>query len=345
MSAPDTRSLLIVIPCLNEIAHIERLIGDLLADSAAFDALLVVADGGSTDGSQEAVRRAAAQDARVRLLDNPRRIQSAGVNEAVRRFGAGRRWLLRADAHAGYPPSFAAGVLAAAERTGAQAVVVPMATRGLGCFQRAAAAAQNSVLGAGGSAHRKPGASGWVDHGHHALMDIARFAAVGGYDETFSHNEDAELDARLARTDVGIWLAGDVVITYHPRRNPLSLWRQYFGYGRGRARNLRRHRRRLKLRQALPLAVCPAVALAALTPWLAPAGFPAAAWALACLGFGAALGARARDRCAVLSGAAAMVMHLAWSAGFWSERIAGGAPVPEPSSFRVSPVEPAPPPT
>ena len=344
MNAPDTGGLLIVIPCLNEVAHLERLIGELLADAATSDALLVVADGGSTDGSREIVQRAAAHEGRVRLLDNPRRIQSAGVNDAVRRFGGGRRWLLRVDAHAGYPPSFAAGLLAIADRIGAQALVVPMATQGVCCFQRAVAAAQNSVLGAGGSAHRKPGASGWVDHGHHALMHIGCFSAAGGYDETFSHNEDAELDARLVRTGARIWLAGDLAVTYYPRRNPGSLWRQYFGYGRGRARTLRRHRQRMKLRQILPLAVCPAVGLAALTPILPLAGLPAAAWALGCLGFGFGLCVLARDRCVVLSGPAAMIMHLAWSAGFWSERVAGRAEAPEPSAIRVSPVEASSPP-
>ena len=44
------------------------------------------------------------------------------------------------------------------------------------------------------------GAEGhWADHGHHALMRISAFRAVGGYDESFSHNEDAELDYRLGR--------------------------------------------------------------------------------------------------------------------------------------------------
>ena len=73
-----------------------------------------------------------------------------------------------------------------------------MRTKGTGLFQKATALAQNSRLGNGGSQHREGGAGRWTDHGHHALMRLDAFRAVGGYDETFSHNEDAELDYRLA---------------------------------------------------------------------------------------------------------------------------------------------------
>jgi succinoglycan biosynthesis protein ExoA len=40
---------------------------------------------------------------------------------------------------------------------------------------------------------------GWrfVEHGRHALIRLDAFRAVGGYDATQSHNEDAEFDYRL----------------------------------------------------------------------------------------------------------------------------------------------------
>ena len=37
-------------------------------------------------------------------------------------------------------------------------------------------------------------------------MRIAAFRAVGGYDESFSHNEDAELDYRLRQAGYRIWM-------------------------------------------------------------------------------------------------------------------------------------------
>lgn len=319
---------LAIIPCLNEAAHIHGLIARLLDDPDWIDPLIVVADGGSTDGTREIVSSISRRDARVLLLANPGKIQSAGVNLAARTRGEGRRWMVRVDAHASYPRGYVSALVREAERTGAASVVVCMKTRGRGCFQRAAAAAQNSKLGTGGAAHRATSEASWVDHGHHALFDLQAFLAVGGYDETFSHNEDAELDVRLGQGGYRIWLTREVEITYFPRDNPAALFRQYVSYGAGRARTILKHRMKPKLRQLLPLGVAPAVLLALLGSAFTPlAALPALLWAGLCLAFGAAIGWRAQSRCAAASGAAAMIMHLGWSIGFWRQLLAGRSSV------------------
>jgi succinoglycan biosynthesis protein ExoA len=324
MSGPtDT---LVVIPCLNEAAHIGSLLTQLLADPGCRTAMIVVADGGSTDATRAIVAQHAGHDDRVRLIDNPKRIQSSGVNGAVRALGGGMRWLVRIDAHARYPSAYVDGLIAALRRTGAQSVVAPMVTEGRGCFQRGVAAAQNSKLGTGGSAHRIGAKSDWIDHGHHAAWAIDAFRAIGGYDETFSHNEDAELDRRLTQSGARIWLAAELPITYFPRATPGRLFKQYLGYGGGRARTARLHRMPLKPRQMLPLLIAPAVLAAFVGPWSWLAAIPAGVWALACLGYGVALAARERDPCVLASGPAAMIMHLAWSLGYWRERLFAPAP-------------------
>jgi succinoglycan biosynthesis protein ExoA len=319
--------VLVVIPCLNEARHIGGLLDHLLTDPALERARVVVADGGSEDGTREIVAGYGLRDARVQLLHNPKRLQSAGVNLAVARFGAEVEWVVRVDAHADYPGAYVSTLLEEARRREASSVVVAMDTRGLTCFQRAAAAAQNSLLGAGGSAHRQGGAAGWVDHGHHALFRRQDFVRAGGYDETFSHNEDAELDLRLGAQGARIWLTDRATLVYYPRETPGALWRQYLNYGRGRARTVLKHRVRLKLRQAAPLAVAPAVLLAVAAPLNPLLGAPAAAWMLACLTFGLALGLKARCGCAAGAGFAAMIMHLAWSLGFWRQLAISGRPI------------------
>ncbi len=306
----------IVIPCLNEEAVIGGVVRQMLSDPALVDPVVIVADGGSTDRSREIVSAIAAVDPRVRLLPNPGKLQSAGVNLAAATLRPEREWLVRVDAHADYPANYVSTLIAEALRTGADSVVVSMDTRGDAAFQRAAAAAQNSVLGTGGSAHRLASAGRWVDHGHHALFRLAAFQAAGGYDQTFSHNEDAELDLRLAGQGGRIWLTDKARIGYHPRATPTALARQYFNYGKGRARTVLKHRTRLKLRQAAPLIVAPAVALSLLAPFSWIFALPAVLWAAACSAFGLLLAFKARDWAVVASGPAAMIMHLAWSAGF-----------------------------
>jgi len=324
-ATPDPRRrALIVIPALNEAKFIASVIARVLDDDGLVDPLVVVADGGSTDATRDIVREIAASDRRVWLIDNPGRLQSAALNLAASAVAGDRPWLVRVDAHADYPRNYASSLIAEALRTGAASVVVSMDTVGERAFQRAAAAAQNSRLGAGGSAHRQASQGRWVDHGHHALFDLAAFEAIGGYDESFSHNEDAELDLRLTEQGGRIWLTDQVRITYHPRRTPGALGRQYFSYGKGRARTVLKHHAPLKIRQALPLAVAPAMAGAALSPLFWPLLLPVLAWILVSLSFGLVLAARRRDPAVLLSGPAAMIMHLAWSAGFWAQLLVDG---------------------
>lgn len=309
-------SALVVIPCLNEEAHLPGLLEYLRADANA--ARIVVADGGSTDRSIEIIRRAADADPRVVLIRNPQRIQSAGVNAAVNAHGADAAFFVRIDAHAAYPKDFLARLLAAQAETGADSVTVSMrAVSAPGaCFQRAAAAAQNSKLGAGGSPHREAGGRAWVDHGHHALFRTAAFLAAGGYDDTFSHNEDAELDIRLKARGAKILLAADIRIDYFPRATIAALARQYFKFGAGRARTALKLKTPLKPRQLIPAMIAPAIALALFAPLWPWAAAPMAAWLTLCLAYGLALGARERSACACASGFAAAVMHAAWSTGF-----------------------------
>jgi succinoglycan biosynthesis protein ExoA len=315
--------VLIVIPCLNEAANLQQLLDQFARQAPG--ARIVVADGGSSDGSQAIVASAAARNDLVQLLDNPARIQSAGINAAVPRFGGGRRWLVRVDAHCSYPDNYVATLLAAAATHGAGSVVVPMLTHGTGCFQQAVAAAQNSVLGTGGSAHRHVGEGRFVDHGHHALMAIKDFSQAGGYDSSFSHNEDAELDHRLITSGTRIWLEPEAAVGYQPRATATGLFRQYRNYGHGRAKTVAKHRLALRPRQLAPLLILPIVLVAALSvagsfllPQLLVLALPAALWALVALGYGALLGLRQRRPCAMAAGVAAMIMHFAWSLGYWT---------------------------
>ena len=137
---------LIVIPCLNEAAHIGGLIEQLEPVTAKLRARIVVADGGSSDGSPSIVQRIAVRNNRVSLTYNPKRLQSAGVNLAVEQFGADMDYLIRIDAHGGYPDDYCERLIEEAEETGADSVVVAMRTTGSGLLQKAAAAAQNSKL-------------------------------------------------------------------------------------------------------------------------------------------------------------------------------------------------------
>ncbi|WP_137680695.1 glycosyltransferase family 2 protein [Aurantiacibacter suaedae] len=319
-------SVLAVIPCLNEAEHLEALLVQMLRDETI--TRLVVADGGSADASPAIVERLAASDARLVLLSNPDRIQSAGVNRAVALYGDGMDWLVRIDAHCLYPDGYVGILLDSVQANGADAVVVPMETKGERGWQKAIAAAQNSVLGTGGSPHRHLGSGRFVDHGHHALMRVSVFRALGGYCEAMPCNEDAELDVRQTARGLRIWLEPAGALTYFPRRSLGALWRQYWRYGAGRARTVKRHGIAIKARQLAPVAIALAVAALplALAHWIF--ALPALLWAIASLGVGLLVGLRAGGGMALLSGVAAMVMHASWGGGFLRQWLAARSDAP-----------------
>jgi succinoglycan biosynthesis protein ExoA len=320
-------TVLIVIPCLNEAGFIRGLLDRLHPSAMRLAACIAVVDGGSVDGTATIVERYARDHQHVVLIDNPKRIQSAAVNLAVEKLGQDFEYLIRIDAHGEYPEDYCDRLIDEAVATGADSVVVSMVTSGKGIVQSATAAVQNSKLGTGGSHHRHLDQGRWVDHGHHALMRIAAFRAVEGYDETFRHNEDAELDYRLGQAGFRIWLTNRTHMIYFPRSTLGKLYVQYLGYGRGRARNVVKHRVVPKLRQLIPLSVFPVVVagsaglihLMIYGPklWNLPLVLPAAVWLAACAAFGLRLGLKAGDPKMSVASVSAAVMHFAWSLGFW----------------------------
>ena len=315
------------------------MIYSLQSDLDCADALIVVSDDGSSDATVAIVEQIGRSDPRVVALSTGQsRGVSAAVNRAVKQFGAGYRWLVRIDAHAEYPPNYASRLVQVAIAQGATAVVTAMSSRGSTCFQRAAAASQNSYLGTGGSAHRMVGTAGsWVEHGHHALVALDSFIAVGGYDETFTHNEDAEMDHRTLDAGGRIWLEPKLSIVYYPRKTARSLARQYYKYGYGRAMTVARHGGRRRLRQILPLAIAPLWCLLPLTPLFPVAALPLLAWAALCIGYGLALGIRG-GACAAMAGPAAMIMQTAWSLGYWKSIVLRRKPGPPPTGLTVRPL-------
>lgn len=241
----------IAIPTLNEAATIAEVITHFMADAPGVPILVI--DGGSTDGTCEIVRGFPAP---VRLIANPAQRQAAAINIAADWAAAhGARILIRADAHARYPSGFTRGLIEALAREHADSVVVPLIATGQVGWQRANALLQQSWLGHGGAAHRKPGPTRAVSHGHHAAFRVPAFRALGGYDTTFAAAEDVDFDHRLIAMKGRIIMAGPWAVHYLPRTTPRTVFQQFLRNGKGRARFWQKHRLLPAPRQALPILV------------------------------------------------------------------------------------------
>lgn len=317
--------VLAVIPALNEADYIAACIRSLMTGDERLGAVdLVVADGGSTDRTRLIVRDLCKEFPNLRLVDNPQRLQSAAVNRVARQAGPDRRILVRCDAHALYPPGYIMKVADSLRRRGVASVVTSMDAVGRSFFQKASAWVVDTPLGSGGSAHRGGRRSMFVDHGHHAGFNLQMFNKIGGYDETFSHNEDAEFDVRLRRAGHRIFLDADIRVAYWPRSSVGDLAKQYYNYGRGRARSLMKHREKPRLRQLIPpatlLACLSGCALAPLSAW--SLSIPASYFGLL-LGASVVIAVIRRSPCGLLAGFASAVMHMSWSTGLLRQLAAG----------------------
>lgn len=311
------RFVTVAVPTLNEEKHVRRCLESLLDQTDSASSEILVLDGGSTDATRAIVAEMARAHPHLRLIDNPKRVQSAAINLAATLASPRSRILVRADAHASYPKDFIRRCTDALLGSGAASTVVPMRTVGHGCFQRAVALAQNSLIGNGGARHRVGGHGGFVEHGHHAAFDLDTFRRLGGYDERFTHNEDAEFDHRLTAAGGRIFMCAEATVEYFPRERALALARQYYSHGRGRARTLLTHRARPRLRQLLPPAALVGsvggLALGTLEPLFLAVPL---AYVGVCNGVAVTQALRSRDRCILAAGFAAMIMHFSWAIGF-----------------------------
>ena len=123
----DARTVLVAVPALNEERHIEACLRSIFEGSSGLR--VVVADGGSGDGTRQIVERLMERFAGLSLIDNPERLQAAGVNAVAARFGGDCAVMVRCDAHAVYPPGYVGAVAACLQDKGAASVLRPSSLR------------------------------------------------------------------------------------------------------------------------------------------------------------------------------------------------------------------------
>jgi cellulose synthase/poly-beta-1,6-N-acetylglucosamine synthase-like glycosyltransferase len=314
MTAPPL--VTIVMPCRDEENYIEECIRSVQAQDWPSDRLeIFVADGMSMDATREILSRLAQADDRIRVVDNPARIQAAGLNECIRR--ARGEIIVRMDVHAAYEADFVRSCVRVLERTGADNVGGSARPRAKTFFQRCVAAALKSPLGIGGSKYRKDGAEGWVESVWPGAFRREVFERVGLFDPHAVTNEDAELNQRIADAGGRVYLSPEIGVAYYPRGSMRALARQYFKYGSGRARTLLKHGRFLSIRPALPfLWLAGEVALVVTSPWQPLAPWSLATYALATGAEAVRVGRHEGVLAVPLVWAIFPVLHVAHGAGF-----------------------------
>lgn len=267
----------IAMPAYNEEHYIEACIRSVQAQDYPRDRIeILVADGRSTDKTREILAALIEDDPRIRIIDNPERLQAAGLNQIIRE--AHGDVIVRMDVHCEYAPTYVRACVETLERTGADNVGGAQRARARSAFQKALCAALTSPLGVGGARYRSADEEGFVDTVFLGAFRRRVFEAIGLYDPNAITNEDAELNQRLIANGGKVYLSRDIEVHYYPRDSYETLAKQYYKYGRGRARTLLKLGKFLSVRPMIPFfMVVGGAAMIALPPtWpIAPAALGA----------------------------------------------------------------------
>jgi glycosyltransferase involved in cell wall biosynthesis len=257
----------VIVPMLNEGDHVEGLVDSLASQDWAGALEVIVADGGSTDGSVERLRTAAdGANLPLRIISNPAGWVSQGLNACIRE--ATGDLIVRADCHSRYPPDYLRLCANAASETGAWNVGGIVIAEGRTLGERATACAMSSAFGGiGWTRHAAGDGRSEVDTVTYGAFRPEAFARAGLFDESLGRNQDDELNFRLRRAGGTIVLDPEIRTYYTPRGALRAVFRQYHEYGFWKVPVMLRHRSVLSMRSLVPLAfVGSAAVLAAAAP-------------------------------------------------------------------------------
>src|SRR5882672_9793869 len=142
----------IVVPIRNEEATIERLTRSLLDQDYPHDRYeILMADGGSTDGTREILRRID-PGRRILVLDNPGRTAPAALNVAIA--ASKGEIVTRVDGHSTVAPDYLSRIVAVMEETGASVVGGPVRMLADSPFRRALIEALYAKIAVGSVPYR-----------------------------------------------------------------------------------------------------------------------------------------------------------------------------------------------
>jgi len=275
----------VIVPCRNEIRHIDKFIECLfeqeLPEGYTLD--VFIADGMSNDGTVERLEGYRREHPELSIISNPAGIVSTGLNAALPHTGD---IVVRMDVHTEYARDYIRQCVEVLEETGAGNVGGASRTVAKCYVQKAISLAYHSFLGSGGARFHNPDYEGPVDTVIYGCWRKQTLEELGGFDEALVRNQDDELNLRLIRRGGKVWQSRRIRSWLNPRSTFRGLFRQYYEYGYWKVHVIRKHKIPASWRHLVPAAFVSIIgmlaALSLFLPWarlalMALAGIYAAA--------------------------------------------------------------------
>ena len=245
----------IIIPCYNESTTIPLLLDALIDQTYPLDIMdVIIADGGSTDGTRRVISNWQDQHPtlNISVIPNPKRSIPAALNCAIR--AATGDIIIRLDAHSKPNLDYVKRVVflledGQAENVGGVWDIQPSSKHWI---SQSIAQAAAHPIGVGDARYRFSEKPAYVDTVPFGAFYRTLIDKVGLFDETLLTNEDYEFNTRIRQHGGKIWLDPQIQAVYYARGNLKALARQYWRYGYWKWHMLRRYPETLRWRQALP---------------------------------------------------------------------------------------------
>lgn len=290
---------------------------------------VVLAVGPSRDRTREIADALAAEDPRVRVIDNPTGSRSEGLNAAIAHAEPGHDVVVRIDGHTVFEPTYvrrAVEIMLAAGADGAGGVMRPIGDEP---FQQAVARAMSHPAGMGAATFHVGGEAGPADTVYLGAFRRVAITESGGFAPDIIRGEDWELCLRMRQAGSLLWFDPSLAVEYRPRRTVRALAKQFWRTGMWRREIVRRYPETASVRYLAPPVVVVGLGAAAVMTVggaLAGSGLAAGAGAaaigiyalgeLAAATHAAARAPRLPWRAAARLPAVLVTMHLSWGAGF-----------------------------
>jgi succinoglycan biosynthesis protein ExoA len=241
----------VVVPCRNEIQDIRAFLDSVFRQELdQIEMEVLVADGMSNDGTRVVLGEFEKRFAALRVLDNPEKIASTGLNRAIRE--ARGEIIIRMDAHSLYARDYVRSCVEVLHESNADNVGGPALTRADGYIAQAIAHAFHTPFASGGARFRDPQYKGPADTVMYGCWRKSTLEHAGLFDEELVRGQDCELNARIVSLGGRVWQSPKITFWYRPRASLSGLFRQYFQYGFWKVAVMRKHRGLTSMRNLVP---------------------------------------------------------------------------------------------
>lgn len=223
----------VVIPTLNEEKFISRCLDSVVNQTFPFDEMdVIVVDGGSEDKTHDIVNSYHEKYGNIRLLKNPKRIQSVAFNIGVANSTA--PYIIRLDAHAFYKPYYIEGCIKCLienEQRGNVGGQWDIQPQNDSLWAQANAILNFSKFGIGGATYRVGAKAGNVDTVPFGAFPRRVIEEIGGMREDLPRGEDNEFNSRIKKAGYSIYFDPQIECIYYARPTFKASCKQMYANG------------------------------------------------------------------------------------------------------------------